>query len=333
MRVIIPACENGYVRAIHVTRHGGPEVLATVEVDDPVPGPDDLSVRVRAAGVNFIDTYLREGRYASSPPYIPGAEGAGEVIGVGANVTGFAVGDRVAWPDAPGSYAELVTLPAAKALHIPDGVSDEVAGGAVLRGLTVHYLLDGSAHPTAGDTILVHAGAGGIGSILTQWATARDITVIATVSSDEKESLARAAGAAHVLRYDEDIAGRVREITGGAGVAVAYDGVGAATFDASIAATAVRGTVVLFGAASGPVPPFDLQRLNAAGSLSVTRPTLAHFIADPDEFARRAADYFGAIADGTLRVTVGQTFPLARAADAHRALEARATTGATALIP
>ncbi|WP_341267489.1 quinone oxidoreductase [Gordonia malaquae] len=321
------------MRAIHVSRHGGPDVLTSVDVTPPTAGPDDLLVDVKAAGVNFIDTYLREGVYPSEPPYIPGFEGSGIVSAVGSNVTGFAVGDRVAWCDVVSSYAEQVAVPAVDALHVPDGVPFDVAGSALLRGLTAHYLLDGSARPTPGDTVLVHAGAGGVGLILTEWAAARGITVVTTVSSDAKAELSRKAGAAHVLRYDDPIADRVRELTDGRGATVVYDGVGASTFDASLDATAVRGTVVLFGAASGPVPPFDLQRLNRGGSLSVTRPSLQYFISDPAEFAWRADEFFGAIADGVLHIDVGQTFALADAADAHRALEARSTTGATALIP
>ncbi|WP_132994355.1 quinone oxidoreductase family protein [Gordonia zhaorongruii] len=321
------------MRAIHVSRHGGPEVLDLVDADDPVPNAGEVLVRVRAAGVNFIDTYLREGRYPSNPPYVPGSEGAGEVIALGPDVTDLTVGDRVSWCDSPGSYAEQALVPAARALRVPADVEYPVAGSALLRGLTAHYLLDGSAHPASGDTIVVHAGAGGVGLILTEWAAARGITVISTVSTDEKAELSRKAGAAHVLRYDDDLASRVRDLTAGRGAGVVYDGVGADTFDSSVAATAVRGTVVLFGGASGPVPPFDLQRLNGAGSLFVTRPTLAHFIADPAEFRWRADEFFGAIADGTLHVSVGQTFPLADAEHAHRALESRGTTGATALIP
>ncbi|MFT4126372.1 MAG: quinone oxidoreductase [Gordonia sp. (in: high G+C Gram-positive bacteria)] len=320
------------MHAAVVTRHGGPEVLRQESVDDPVPGPGEVLVRTRAIGVNFIDTYLRRGRYPSHPPYIPGTEGAGEVVATGPGVTGPAPGTRVCWCDAPASYAELVAVPAHRAVTIPDGVADEVIGGSLLRGLTAHYLLDGSAHPAAGDTILLHAGAGGVGLILTQLATRRGLRVITTVSSDEKAALSTAAGADHVLRYGTDLVAAVRDLTGGAGVRVAYDGVGADTFEQSLAATGIRGTVVLFGAASGPVPPFDLQRLNAAGSLSVTRPTLAHFIADPDELRWRATEYLTAVADG-LRVTVGNRHRLADAAAAHTALEARATTGTSVLIP
>lgn len=320
------------MRAIEVSAHGGPDVLELVDVPDPEPRPDEVLIAVRTAGVNFLDTYLRAGRYRSTPRYIPGCEGAGQVVAVGADVVTRAVGDRVAWCDGDRSYAEFTTHRADRTLPIPDRVGDEVAGSSLLRGLTAHYLLDGSAHPVAGDTVLVHAGAGGVGLILTEWATARGIRVVTTVSSDEKEGLSRAAGAAEVLRYGDDVADRVRALTDGRGVPVVYDGVGAATFEQSLAATAVRGTVVLFGGASGPVPSFDLQRLNPAGSLSVTRPTLGHFIRDSAEFAWRAQEFFTAVADGTLTVNVGQLFPLEAAADAHRALESRQTVGSTALI-
>ncbi|MCR5976428.1 zinc-binding dehydrogenase [Gordonia jinghuaiqii] len=321
------------MRAIQVTRHGGPDVLAFGNVDDPIPAADEVIVATTAVGVNFIDTYLRRGLYPSTPPYIPGTEGTGVVVSRGPDVTTLQEGQRVAWCAAPGSYAEKVAVPAAKAVPVPDGVDDEVAGSSLLRGLTAHYLLDGSAHPTAGDTVLVHAGGGGVGLILTQLAKMRGVTVITTVSSDEKEALSREAGADHVLRYGDDLAARVRDLTGGHGVPVVYDGVGADTFEQSLAATAVRGIVVLFGAASGPVPPFDLQRLNPAGSLSVTRPTLAHFTATTEELRWRAGEYFEAILDGSVDVRVGQRYRLADAAAAHTDLEARATTGTTVLLP
>lgn len=320
------------MRAIEVTRHGGPEVLNYVTVEDPRPAAGEVLVRARAVGVNYIDTYLRRGLYASHPPYVPGSEGAGTIVAVGTGVTDLAIGDTVCWCDAPASYAELVTVAADRAVRVSQGVSEQVAGSSLLRGLTAHYLLDGSAHPSAGDAILVHAGAGGVGLILTQLAKRKGLRVITTVSSDAKAALSSAAGADHVLRYGDDLADQVRELTDGAGVRVAYDGVGRTTFDQSIAATGIRGTVVLFGAASGPVPPFDLQRLNAAGSLSVTRPTLAHFIADTTELRWRASEYLGAVADG-LDVRVGQQYPLADADRAHTDLEARRTVGTSVLIP
>lgn len=321
------------MRAIQVTRHGGPDVLAFGTVDDPIPAADEVIVRTSAVGVNYIDTYLRRGLYPSIPPYIPGTEGAGEIVSVGPEVTGFEVGQRVAWCAAPGSYAELVAVPAAQAVVVPDGVDDAVAGSSLLRGLTAHYLLDGSAHPHPEDTVLIHAGAGGVGLILTQMAKRHGLRVITTVSSDEKADLSRQAGADHVLRYGDDLAARVRELTDGLGVPVVYDGVGADTFEQSLAATAVRGIIVLFGASSGPVPPFDLQRLNPAGSLAVTRPTLAHFTATPEELNWRAGEYFEAILDGDVGVRVGQRYRLADAAQAHADLEARKTTGTTVLLP
>lgn len=321
------------MRAIQVTRHGGPDVLVFGTVDDPIPAADEVIVRTSAVGVNYIDTYLRRGLYPSTPPYIPGTEGAGEIVSLGSEVVGLEVGQRVAWCAAPASYAELVAVPASQAVTVPDGVDDAVAGSSLLRGLTAHYLLDGSAHPRPEDTVLIHAGAGGVGLILTQMAKRHGLRVITTVSSDEKEELSRQAGADHVLRYGDDLAARVRELTDGHGVPVVYDGVGADTFEQSLAATAVRGIIVLFGASSGPVPPFDLQRLNPAGSLSVTRPTLAHFTATPDELNWRAGEYFEAILDGDVDVRVGQRYRLADAAQAHADLEARKTTGATVLLP
>ncbi|MFT4199121.1 quinone oxidoreductase family protein [Gordonia sp. (in: high G+C Gram-positive bacteria)] len=320
------------MHAIVVTEHGGPDVLSWRTEPDPVTGPGRVVVDTSAAGVNFIDTYLRRGLYPSTPPYIPGTEGAGVVVALGAGVDDLAVGDRVAWCDAPASYAERVVVDAARAVPLPEAIPDDTAATMLLQGLTADYLLDGAAHPRRGDTVLVHAGAGGVGLFLTQLAVAAGMTVISTVSSDEKAALSRDAGAAHVLRYGPDLAARVRDLTGGAGVAVAYDGVGKDTFEASLAATAVRGTVVLFGAASGPVPPFDLQRLNGAGSLSVTRPTLAHFIADPAEFALRTGRLVTAVADGTVHIRVGARYPLCDAAQAHRDLEARKTTGSIALV-
>ncbi|MGC4932383.1 quinone oxidoreductase family protein [Gordonia sp. DT30] len=320
------------MRAIQVTRHGGPEVLSYGTVDDPIPAPGEVLVRVAAVGVNFVDTYLRRGVYPSQPPYVPGTEGAGEVVAVGSEVTDLQPGTRVCWCDAPASYAELVAVPARRAVRIPDGVSDEVAGSSLLRGLTAHYLLDGNAHPAAGDAILLHAGAGGVGLILTQLAKRKGLRVITTVSTDQKEQLSAAAGADHVLRYGDDLVDRVRDLTDGEGVRLTYDGVGADTFDQSLAATGVRGTVVLFGAASGPVPPFDLQRLNVEGSLSVTRPTLGHFIADDAELAWRASEYLGALADG-VDVRIGQRYRLADAQQAQANLEGRATTGTSVLIP
>ena len=321
------------MRAIQVSEHGGPEVLTYTEVPLPSIGPGRLLVETEAIGINFIDTYIRTGVYPQSVPYIPGAEGTGVVAEVGAQVSEFAVGDRVAWAAAPGSYAERVVVDAAVAIAVPDGVPASVAASVLLQGMTAHYLIESVYRPESGESILVHAGAGGVGLILTQLATARGVRVITTVSSDEKETLSRAAGAAEVLRYTDDLAERVRALTDGIGVAAAYDGVGRSTFETSLASLRVRGTLALFGAASGPVPPFDLQRLNPAGSLFVTRPTLAHYTRDRAELLWRAGDVLAAVADGSLHVRVGATYPLAEAQRAHRDLEGRRTTGSIVLLP
>lgn len=321
------------MRAITVSRFGGPDVLEVTDVPDPTPGPNDLLVRTEAIGVNFIDTYFRTGAYTVDLPYVAGAEGSGVVTQVGAEVRDVRVGDRVAWSSAPGSYAELVVVPASAAVPVPDGVPAPQAASALLQGMTAHYLLHSVYPAQPGDTVLVHAGAGGVGLILTQLAAARGVRVITTVSSDAKAELSRAAGAAEVLRYGDDLAEQVRGLTGGEGVAAVYDGVGASTFEASLASTRIRGTVALFGAASGPVPPFDPQRLNALGSLFLTRPTLAHYTRDRAELLWRSGDVFAAIADGSLRIRVGAQYPLDRAADAHRDLQGRQTTGSVVLIP
>ncbi|MGX1807115.1 quinone oxidoreductase family protein [Nocardia sp. NPDC055321] len=320
------------MRAIQVSEHGGPEVLRTAQVPDPQAGPGQLLVETEAIGVNFIDTYIRTGRYPQAVPYVPGSEGSGVVLAVGAGVTDFRAGDRVAWAAAPGSYAEQVVVDAAVAIPVPAGVEPAVAASALLQGMTAHYLIESVYKPEPGETVLVHAGAGGVGLILTQLLAARGVRVVTTVSTDDKDKLSREAGAAEVLRYDE-IAARVRELTGGVGVAAAYDGVGASTFEASLASLRVRGTLALFGAASGPVPPFDLQRLNPAGSIFVTRPTLVHYTRDRAELLWRAGDIMNAIADGTLSIRVGATYPLAQAEQAHRDLEGRKTTGSIVLLP
>lgn len=321
------------MRAIEVARFGGPEVLTPVELPAPEPGPGELLVRTDAVGVNYIDTYFRTGLYPRELPYIPGSEGTGRVVAVGEGVGGVAVGDRVSWAAADGSYAEQVLVPAAVAVPVPDAVPAEQAASALLQGMTAHYLLNSTYPAQPGETVLVHAGAGGVGLLLTQLAAAKDVRVITTVSSDEKETLSRGAGAAEVLRYTDDLAEQVRDLTGGEGVAAVYDGVGAATFESSLASLRIRGTLALFGAASGPVPPFDLQRLNPAGSLYVTRPTLAHHVRTREELMWRAGAVFAAVADGTLTVRVGARYPLAQAEQAHRDLEARRTTGSIVLLP
>ncbi|MGN7131840.1 quinone oxidoreductase family protein [Rhodococcoides corynebacterioides] len=322
------------MRAILVTRTGGPDVLDLTDVPDPTPGAGDLLVRVDAAGINYIDTYFRTGTYPRELPYVPGDEGTGVVEAVDEQVGGdFSVGDRVAWASAPGSYAELAVVPAAVAVRVPDGVDAPRAASVLLQGMTAHYLVESTYPVQPGDTVLVHAGAGGVGLILTQLVVAKGATAITTVSTDEKADLSREAGAAHVLRYEEDVAARVRDLTGGEGVAATYDGVGRSTFDASVASTRVRGTVALFGAASGPVPPVDPQVLNRSGSLFLTRPTLVHHVRDRAELEWRAGDVMRALADGTLTVRVGNRYPLAEARRAHEDLEGRRTTGSIVLEP
>lgn len=323
------------MRAIQITEAGGPDVLTPVDIPEPEAGPGELLVEVAAAGVNYIDTYQREGIYPMSLPYVPGMEGAGRVLAVGADVTEFAVGDRVAWSETLGTYAERVAVPAAKTVPVPDGVSDEAAVGALLQGMTAHFLVHDTFPVAAGETVLVHAAAGGVGLLLTQLLTAREVRVIATVSTPEKEALARGAGAAEVINYAEvdDVASAVRSLTGDEGVAVVFDGVGRTTFDASLASLRRRGKLVLYGAASGPVPPVDPQRLNAAGSIFFVRPKLFDFVATREELTARAAAVYAAVADGTLDVRIGHRYPLAEARTAHADLQGRRTTGKVLLLP
>ncbi|MDL4817865.1 quinone oxidoreductase family protein [Actinomadura opuntiae] len=320
------------MRAIVVAENGGPEVLKAGERPDPVPGPGEVLVDVAASGVNFIDVYYRTGAYAQPLPYTPGVEGAGTVAAVGEGVGDFAVGDRVAWANVPGSYAQRAAVPADKVVPVPDGVGLEDAAAALLQGMTAHYLTRSVHEVKEGDTVLVHAAAGGMGLLLTQVATAAGARVIGTASTPEKKQAARDAGADEVLDYD-GFADRVRELTGGEGVAVVYDGVGAPTFDGSLASLRRRGVMALYGAAGGKVPPFDPQRLNAAGSLFLTRPTLLHYTATREELLERAADVYGWIAAGTLDLHIGHRYDLADAAAAHADLEARRTTGKLLLIP
>lgn len=318
--------------AIQAREAGGPDVLQLVDIPEPSPGPGQVAVRVTVAGVNFIDTYRRGGVYPMPFPHTVGSEGAGTVAAVGAGVSDVAVGDRVAWCEGPGSYAELVLVAAEKLAPIPDEVSDDLAAALMLQGITAHYLATSTYAVTPGDHALVHAAAGGVGLLLTQLITARGGRVIGTVSTAEKEALAREAGA-DVVRYDllDDITAElpalVRAATDGLGVHVAYDGVGKATFDASLASLRRRGTLVLFGGASGQVPPFELQRLNAGGSLFVTRPKIDDYTATREEFLARSEELFALVAGGELDVRIGARFALADAEQAHRALEGRATTG------
>jgi NADPH2:quinone reductase len=314
------------MRAIGIERFGGVEEMQLVEREAGDPGPGKLLVDVSVVGVNFRDIYEREGRYGGEPPLILGAEGAGVVSAVGDGVTDVAVGDRVVWANAPGSYAEQVLVPAERAVPVPDGLSDEIAAAALLQGMTAHYLCNSTYPVEAGETVVVHAAAGGVGLLLTQMAKLRGGRVIATTSGGEKAAIAREAGADEVIGYD-GFAERVRELTGGAGAAAVYDGVGAATFEESLLALRPRGIVVLYGAASGPVPPFDLQRLLPLGSLYVTRPSLFHYVATRVELLSRAGDVFAWIGEGALRVRIGGRYPLEDARQALEDLAGRSTSG------
>jgi NADPH:quinone reductase len=318
--------------AIVARQAGGPEVLEYVDVDRPVPGPGQLLLKVGAVGVNFIDTYKRSGAYKVPYPFTPGSEAAGTVAALGEGVTGFAEGDRVATAEGTDCYAGYALVDADKALPVPAGLDDLTAAALPLQGMTAHFLINSTFKVERGHTVLLHAGAGGVGLLMTQLLKAKGATVVTTVSTDEKERLALDAGADHVLRYG-GFTDAVRDITNGVGADVVYDGVGKDTFDGSLAALRVRGTLVLFGAASGPVPPVDPQRLNAGGSLFLTRPTIAHHLLDAAERRWRSGEIFGAAADGSLKVRVGAQYPLAEAAQAHRDLEGRRTTGKVVLIP
>ncbi|MBA2472027.1 MAG: quinone oxidoreductase [Pseudonocardiales bacterium] len=323
------------MRAIQITETGGPDVLRLAELPDPEPGPGQLLVELAAAGVNYIDTYQRSGAYPMPLPFIPGSEGAGTVTAMGPDVGDVAIGDQVAWAGSPSSYAEQAVVSVEQAVPVPPGVDIEIAAGCLLQGMTAHYLAVSVHAVQPGETVLVHAAAGGMGLLLTQLATARGGRVIGTVSTPEKERMAREAGAAEVIRYTEidDVAGEVRRLTGGDGVAAVYDGVGASTFDASLASLRRRGTLALFGAASGPVPPVDPQRLNSAGSVFLTRPSLGHYVATRDELTWRAGEVFGAILNGSLRISIGGRYPLADAGRAHQDLQCRRTTGKLLLLP
>ncbi|MCA2266406.1 NADPH:quinone reductase [Mycobacterium marseillense] len=324
------------MHAIEVSETGGPEVLRYVDTPQPTPGPGEVLIEAEAIGVNYIDTYFRSGQYPRQLPFILGQETSGTVVNTGEGVDSFTAGDRVVTAAASGGYAEYATAPASFTAAVPDAVPADVAASALLKGLTAHYLLKSVYPVQAGDTVLVHAGAGGVGLILTQWAHLLGARVITTVSTPEKERLSRRAGADEVLSYPDDadeFGERIRALTDGAGVAAVYDGVGATTFDASLASLAVRGTLALFGAASGPVPPFDPQRLNAAGSVFLTRPSLAHFVRTGQEFSWRAEELFAAVAGGDITAEVGGRYPLADAARAHQDLQGRKTTGSLVLVP
>ncbi|HEU4361551.1 MAG TPA: quinone oxidoreductase [Mycobacterium sp.] len=328
------------MHAVAVAETGGPEVLAYVDKPQPSPGAGEVVIRAEAIGVNYLDTYFRSGIYPAELPFVLGNEVAGTVSDVGAGVTALRVGDRVATAAATGAYAEYCTAPASLVTQLPPAVDFDVAAAALLKGLTAHYLIKSVYPAQPGDTVLLHAGAGGVGLILTQWASSLGVRVLTTVSTPAKAELSRQAGAVAVLDYPgagdagaAEFGTRVRGLTQGAGAAAVYDGVGAATFDASLASLAVRGTLVLFGAASGPVAPVDPQRLNAAGSVYLTRPTLVHFTRTAQELSWRAGELFDAIATGAVDVTVSRRYPLADAAQAHRDLQGRETVGSIVLLP
>ncbi len=324
------------MHAIEIAQTGGPEVLTYVEKPQPEPGTGQVLIKAEAVGVNFIDTYFRSGLYPREVPFIVGTEVCGTVVAIGDDVAALNIGDRVVTANAVGAYAEYCVAPADFVAYVPDAVPSEAAASALLKGMTAHYLIKSVYQIQPSDIILVHAGAGGVGLILTQWATSIGTRVITTVSTPEKAELSRQAGAVEVLDYPDDpkeFAGAVRELTGGAGVAAVYDGVGASTFDASLASLAVRGTLALFGASSGPVPPVDPQRLNAAGSVYLTRPNLAHFTRTPDEFSWRAGELLDAIADESITITVSERYRLEQAEQAHRDLQDRKTVGSIVLVP
>jgi NADPH2:quinone reductase len=315
-------------RAIRVGGVGGPEVLKIADVDPGDPGPGFVQVRVAAAGVNFIDVYMRTGLYPRPLPYVAGLEAAGRIERVGSDVTGFAVGDRVAWSGWPGSYAEIVNAAAAQIVKLPDAVDEATGAAVMLQGMTAHYLAHGTRRAEKGDRALVHAAAGGTGLLLVQTLARAGVRVIGTCSTAEKEVLAREAGAEDVIRYrDVDFAEEVARLTESRGVDVVYDSVGATTFEGSLRCLRPRGLLCLFGQSSGVVPPFDLGRLNPLGSLFVTRPSLAHYVSTREELELRANHVLGAVASGELKVRIGGSYPLEAVADAHRALEAGETTG------
>lgn len=322
------------MRAIRFEKTGGPEVLEAVDVDTPAPGPGQVLVRHKAIGINFIDTYHRSGLYPANLPLIPGGEAAGVVEAVGEGVSRFGPGDRVAYAGGFGAYAEANVVPEGRLVAVPDAVSFETAAAVLLKGMTVEAFICRLRPLQAGETILLHAAAGGVGQIMLQWAKVRGATVIATVGAAEKAERVRALGADHVVLYrEQDVAAEVRRITDGRGVPVVYDSVGKDTFDGSLKSLARRGLFVSFGNASGPAPAVEGRQLMLGGSLFFTRPTLFDYVATPEELDASAAALFGLIGSGQLKIEIGRAFPLGQARQAHEALEGRATTGSSLLIP
>ncbi len=323
------------MKAIRVQQNGGPEVLQLVDVPTPSPGPGEILIRVEAIGVNFIDVYQRKGLYRVAVPFTPGQEAAGTVEAIGAGVVDFAVGDRVAcYHPALRAYAEFVVAPADRVVALPEGVSAHQGAALILQGMTAHYLATTTYPLKPGDACLVHAAAGGVGLLLCQIAKRRDALVFGTVSTEAKAELALVAGANEVIRYTEqDFETEIKRLTGGVGVQAVYDSVGKTTFDKSLRCLAKRGMMVLYGQSSGPVAPVDPQLLNQLGSLFLTRPMLAHYVATRHELEQRMGDLLHWVLDKTLQLRIEHEFPLARAADAHNDLEARRTTGKVLLVP
>jgi len=322
------------MKAVRVHTPGGPDALRFEDAAEPSARAGEAVVRIDAAGLNYVDVYVRTGLYKQETPFTVGFEAGGTVATVGPNVTEVKVGDKVAYTGVLGAYAEYAAVPAARLVRLPAGVSTKQAAAALLQGMTAHYLA-GTTYPLKrGDTCVVHAAAGGVGLLLCQIAKLRGARVIATVSTDEKARLARAAGADEVILYaTQDFEAEVKRLTGGKGVQVVYDGVGKTTFDKGLNCLAPRGMMVLFGQASGPVPPFDASVLNAKGSLFLTRPSLAHYVATREELSERAGDVLGWVRDGKLTLRMETEFSLKDAAEAHRALEGRRTTGKVLLVP
>ena len=322
------------MQAIQITQTGGPEVLVLRELPTPTPGPGQALIKIEASGVNFIDVYLREGRYPAQLPFIPGQEAAGVVDAVGPDASSVKVGDRVAWCGIAGAYAEFAAVPVERLVAISEGVTTQQAAAAMLQGMTAHYLSHATYPIQRGDTVLIHAGAGGVGLLLIQMAKRLGARVLTTVSTEAKAELARDAGADEAILYTQkDFAAKVKDLTGGKGLPVVYDSVGKTTFDGSLACLRPRGMMVLYGGSSGAVPPFDLIQLSTRGSLYITRPTLKDYTATREELELRAGEVLGWVADGSLKLRLEYSYPLADAAQAHRDLEARKTTGKVLLIP
>jgi len=322
------------MKAIQIQQTGGPEVLTVVDLPVPTPGPGEVLVKVHASGVNFIDIYYREGRYKTALPFIDGQEAAGIVESAGPGVTGFKPGDPVAWCNILGTYAEYATVPADRVVPVPPHLDLKLAAAVMLQGMTAHYLSHSTFPLKSGDTALIHAAAGGTGLLLTQMASQIGARVIATVSTEEKAALARAAGAADIILYTQaDFEAETKRLTDGCGVDVVYDSVGKTTFEKSLNVLRLRGTMVLFGGSSGAVPPFDLIELSTKGSLFVTRPTLKHYVLTREDLIARAEAVLAAVDAGTLKVRMEHTYSLSQAGQAHLDIAGRKTTGKLLLIP